>query len=212
MVKFIWKVWPIIKLFLILVAILSRVFIQEVFLYPDIAVIVRDNVIIFFRYLNYDIVEVNSSKGIGVSFKDFFRYVTPTDVDILHGVLIAGCIVFWPFLALATDYLMHNIKKFIENENINIQSGIAVFLKMCIILLLFLPFTFFRYVIILIIFLFLWDSLWWPAHAAIGHQIIGNWILIPGIVLIYNYLMYKYYWKTQFNKYLKNLLLIKRRM
>lgn len=204
MVKFIWEHWFfIIRLILILVALLAGALIQKVLLYPDIAILVRDAVTILFRSLNYEVIQVNSSKGIGVSFNDFFRYINPDEVDVLHGLLSAGCIVFSPFLAITTDYMLHNVKRFIENGNLDVHSGIKISLKIFILLLLFLPFTFFRFVIILIIFLILWDSVLWPAHYTIGHDIIGNWVLIPGIILIYCYLMYKDYWKTQINKFLK---------
>ena len=188
---------------LIFVALLAGELIQEVLLYPNIAIIVSDGVANLFRFLNYDVIRINSSKGVGVSFNDFFRRISPTDVDVLHGLMSASCIVFSPFLALTTDYFLHNLKKFIENKNVKIRSTIHAILKMCIILLLFLPFTFFRFVIILTIFLFLWDTVLWPAHYTIAHDIIGNWILILGIIFIYCYLMYSDYWKAQIIK-LKN--------
>lgn len=197
-----WEYWYSIgRLVAIVAALLIGEYLQEALLYPDIAYMVRDAITLLFRRLNFTVIKVNSPKGIGVSFNDYARLITPTDPDVLHGALTAQCIVFSPFLALATDYFLHNYRKYIKGDKQ--QSGLKALIITGIILILFLPFTFFRFALILIIFLILWDSFLWPVHYFIGHDLIGTWILIPIIVLIYCFAMYRDNLKTQKDRIIK---------
>lgn len=213
--KFNWEDWYFVLRMCFIVGALQAGLLIQTILYPDVAYIVRDAVASLFRSFDFSVIKRNSTKGIGISFNDY-GYSTPTDVDVVHGLMSSGCIVVSPFLALATDYLFHNLKKFIEEDGVSVQTGFKILLKEFVILGLFLPFTFFRFVIILLVFLFLWNSPLWPIHYTIGHDLIGNIVLILGIILVYCYLMYLDYWKTQgktiFNIIRRSVLEIKRRI
>lgn len=200
LVKFIWEDWFFILRYVFIIgALLIGQLIQKTFLYPDIAFFIRDSATVLFRALQFDVIRVNSSKGIGVQFNDY-AYATPEEVEVLHALLSAGCISFSFFLALTTDFSFHNLKKVIKERKVNIKTGFMIILKAILLLLLFLPYTFFRFIIIIMIFLLLWDTAFWSAHYAIAHDLIGNLILSFGTVLVYCYLMYKEYWKAQIEK------------
>lgn len=203
----IWEDW-VLRCILIIGALVVGQLIEKALLYPDVAFFVRDGATFIFRAFQFDVIRVEiPGKGIGVQFNDY-GHTTP-EVEVVHALLGAGCIVFSLFLALATDYSFHNLKKFLKkvfNEgNFDVQAGVKILLKAILLILLFLPFTFFRFVIIIIIFLLIWDTILWPAHMTIAHDIIGNLILTVGTVIIYCYLMYKEYWKAQIEKNLEKI-------
>lgn len=183
---------------LILVALILGGLITEFILYPKIAYLVRDTVSWVFRSVGFYIINVNSSKGIGLSFNDYVIITSPTEVDVLHGVLTAGCITFSPFLALATDYSIYHITKLINEEEIKFRTISSIIIKTCLLVFFFLPFTFFRFVLILMVFLLLWNTPLWAMHYSIGHDLIGNVILFTILISMYCFLVHSEYWKHQF--------------
>ena len=114
---------------LIVVALIIGLLIQEFFLYPVVAYLVRDVVTCLFRSIGFLIINVNSSKGVGLSFNDYVIITGPTEVDVLHGVLSASCISFAPFLALTTDYSIYRITKLINEEEIKFRTISNIIIK-----------------------------------------------------------------------------------
>jgi len=169
---------------LILVALILGGLITEFILYPKIAYLVRDAVSWVFRSIGFYIININSYKGIGLSFNDYVVRTSSTEIDVLHGVLTAGCITFPPFLALATDYFSHHISKINNEEEIEFKIILRLVLKTLLLLIFFLPFTFFRFVLILLVFLLLWNTPLWAMHYSIGHDLIGNVILFTNLILL----------------------------
>ncbi|NHJ03101.1 MAG: hypothetical protein EAX86_13270 [Candidatus Heimdallarchaeota archaeon] len=198
--KFIWKDWDwysVMKLIFLLLAILIGEEIQRIILYPEVALIVSDGVIFLFQCFGFNAARIETPKGIGVVFYDHFN---PTDVEVLHALMNAGCIVFSLFLALAMDYNLHNLKLYFIKDNKDTKQLIRHFLISGMVLILFFPSTFVRFLVILLIFLLLWNTPLWPLHYAIGHDLMGNWTLIFGTIILYCVFMYRDYWKTQISK------------
>ncbi len=149
----------------------------QVMLFPRLAIVIRDWTAVLFEILGFRIQKFSTSNKIGLMFPE---YANPTVVEIVHGALVPGCLG----IPILTCYLTYFSFTSFYNRRIGLNQRFykPLILKYLIITTWFLILRVLRYFLILLTFLCLWNTILWPFHYIIGHDIIGY--LVEGIGIL----------------------------
>lgn len=198
------RIWlPTLVLILSLTGFLIGIFIGyhvEELIFPGFAILIRDQAWELFKFIGADVTKYTLDGHPGIMFNDY-TIGYPNIEDILTGGIEPHCLTLSIFFAMAGYLLVHQSYKIYADENKEKRVQIfTLLLKVTILVCLSYPYSLIRYIIILISFQLIWVSPIQNYHYEIGHDLIGNWILLLICLGLFFYREHKEHIKSYFQK------------